>query len=122
MLMMSPFEWAAVFSRLSLVITERFHDTIFSLRHGVPVLTLDWDPARYRADGQSKTWCLLQQYGIEKTSHLRADASMDAADLVDAARRAEAGFDKQRIVQVNEVLRARFAAIMNRVRDALASG
>ena len=59
-----PLQWAGVFRHCSLVITERFHDTVFSLRNAVPVIAVDWDKSRFAVNGDSKTLRILEDYDL----------------------------------------------------------
>lgn len=61
----SPFEWAAMFQYIDVAVTERFHDTVFSLRNCKPVIAIDWNEKRFSKDGLSKTQNILAQYGLE---------------------------------------------------------
>lgn len=62
---LSPFNWAAMFRYVDLSVTERFHDTVFSLRNNKPVIAIDWNEKRFSKDGFSKTQNLLSQYGLD---------------------------------------------------------
>lgn len=62
---LSPFGWAAMFRYVDLTVTERFHDTVFSLRNCKPVIAIDWNEKRFSKDGFSKTQNILSQYGLE---------------------------------------------------------
>ena len=71
----SPFEWAAMFRYIDLAVTERFHDTIFSLRNCKPVIAIDWNEKRFSKDGLSKTQNILAQYGLECNHFIMNDQS-----------------------------------------------
>lgn len=62
---LSPFGWAAMFRYVDLTVTERFHDSVFTLRSGKPVVAIDWNCRRFSKDGFSKTQNLLSLYGLE---------------------------------------------------------
>ena len=62
---LSPFGWAAMFRYVDLTVTERFHDSVFTLRNGKPVVAIDWDSSRFSKDGFSKTQNLLSLYGLD---------------------------------------------------------
>lgn len=70
---LSPFNWAAMFRYVDLSVTERFHDTIFSLRNCKPVIAIDWDEKRFSDDGFSKTQNLLSQYGLDDNHFIFKD-------------------------------------------------
>lgn len=61
---LSPFQWGAVFDNVDLVVTERFHDSVFALRKNKPVITIDWDPVRFADNRDSKTSDLLTKYEV----------------------------------------------------------
>lgn len=61
---LSAFGWAALFRYVDITITERFHDSVFTLRNNKPVIAIDWAEDRFAADGSSKTKCLLEDYGL----------------------------------------------------------
>lgn len=62
---LSPFEWAALFRHIDLAVTERFHDSVFTLRNSRPVVAIDWNTERFAPDGSSKTSDLLRLYGLQ---------------------------------------------------------
>lgn len=62
---LSPFGWAAMFRYVDLTVTERFHDSVFTLRNGKPVVAIDWNSGRFSKDGSSKTQNLLSLYGLD---------------------------------------------------------
>ena len=62
---LSPFGWAAMFRYVDLTVTERFHDSVFTLRNGKPVVAIDWNSGRFSKDGFSKTQNLLSLYGLD---------------------------------------------------------
>lgn len=62
---LSPFQWAAMFPFLSFTVTDRFHDSVFSLRNNKPVWAIDWDFSRVSETG-SKTHDLLSDYGLDE--------------------------------------------------------
>lgn len=69
---MGPFEWASIFSRFSLTLTDRFHSSIFSLKNHTPVITIDHKPTRITASSQSKVSALLDSFGIKDTDYCDA--------------------------------------------------
>ena len=51
---LTPFEWANVFSFAQFVVTEYFHGTIFSLKNGIPTLSIDKTSANSGYEGKIK--------------------------------------------------------------------
>ncbi len=58
------FEWAGVFKLVDIVVTERFHDSVFALRNCKPVIAIDWEEDRYGENGDSKTYRILEEYDM----------------------------------------------------------
>lgn len=77
---LSPFGWAAMFRYVDLTVTERFHDSVFTLRNGKPVVAIDWNSGRFSKDGFSKTQNLLSLYGLD-CNHFIA-TSLEEAKMV----------------------------------------
>lgn len=63
---LTPFEWGAIFRHCNYVLTERFHDTIFSMRHGVPVITVDWNMDVLNINGESKRLSILKDFDCQE--------------------------------------------------------
>lgn len=97
----SPFEWASVMHHFTMVITERFHDTVFALRSQIPILSIDIHSTRFRRDRKSKLYCLLKLYNLEKTHHLNILDINTAENVVDLAEIAMRSFPKYRVEQMN---------------------
>lgn len=85
---LSPFGWAALFRYVDLTVTERFHDSVFTLRNGKSVIAIDWNKHRFSADGFSKTQDLLSSYGLDGNhfivqSHDEATRAMEYIKALD---------------------------------------
>lgn len=61
---LSPFEWGALFRYVDITITDRFHDSVFTLRNNKLVFAIDWDDSRFSKSGFSKTNSLLKSYNL----------------------------------------------------------
>ena len=79
---LSPFGWAAMFRYVDLTVTERFHDSVFTLRNGKPVVAIDWNGERFSKDGFSKTQNLLLLYGLE-CNHFIATSLEEAKTVME---------------------------------------
>lgn len=60
-----PKEWAGIFKYCDIVITERFHDSLFALRNCKPVIAVDWEKNRFSSTGDSKTYRILNDYDLQ---------------------------------------------------------
>ncbi len=63
---LSPFEWGALFKYIDISITDRFHDSVFTLRNNTPVFAIDWENSRFNKNGFSKTNNLLTTYNLNE--------------------------------------------------------
>lgn len=60
---LDPMEWAELYKYAELTITDRFHGTIFSLKHSCPVLSVD-DAVEYKTQVSKKN-DMLSRLGLE---------------------------------------------------------
>ena len=115
----SPFQWGDLFRYCDAVFTERFHDTVFSLRHCVPVVNVDWNKSKVSEFGDSKRTEILKQYGLEKY-HLSIYSEDDiSCDIVSNIRNLLDTFDKHHVSMVNEELIKSMQQSINILRDNL---
>lgn len=77
------YEWAGVFPLMDLVVTERFHDSVFALRNCKPVIAIDWDKNRFASEGDSKTYRILEDYHLN-ACHFNLAKSSDLSPICDA--------------------------------------
>lgn len=119
---LNPFQWANMFRHFSFVITDRFHGAIFSLKNNVPVLAVDWHPFRSDKEGNSKTFSLMSDFGIEKTNHLNLhNSGKGLSDFIDQADRAREDFDKEGIALKREALGKSCSDYLHKLKTALRS-
>jgi len=99
----SPFEWGDLFRYCKVVFTERFHDTVFALRHCVPVINIDWNKSNVSGEGKSKRTEILKNYGLD-SYHLSIYKSSDITEgLMESIKFLIAKFDRKHISMVNEL-------------------
>ncbi len=103
-------EWAGVFPLMDIVVTERFHDSVFALRNEKPVIAIDWEPNRFSEDGDSKTLRILEDYGLEEY-HFNLANSNNLDIIADAVKRIELCFDKARVADENNRIKTRLTEI-----------
>ena len=61
---LGPFEWCGIFSQPDLCVTSSFHESIFCLKQGAPVFTVEGNPARFDPhSGKSKAYFLHEEFG-----------------------------------------------------------
>lgn len=100
----SPFQWGDLFKYCNVIFTERFHDTVFSLRHCIPVINVDWNKDNIANNGDSKRTEILKLYGLEKYHLSIYDENDISADLIITIKKLLFDFDKNRINKINDSL------------------
>ena len=110
------YEWAGVFRLMDVIVTERFHDSVFGLRNECPVVAIDWDPARFSKGGDSKTLRILEDYGHEHL-HFNLCGKNDFSPVIDAVKKIERLYDLQKVKQVNILQQQRIDAILKQIKE-----
>lgn len=95
------YEWAGVFPLMDLVVTERFHDSVFALRNCKPVIAIDWEKSRFASEGDSKTYRILEDYDLN-AFHFNLAESSDLSPICDAIESIDTVFNPTLIKQKNE--------------------
>ena len=68
---LTPESWAGMSNQVDLVVTVSFHECIFAIKQGNPVLVIDAKRNRFNSEtGMSKTRCLMRDLGLEASNHL----------------------------------------------------
>lgn len=110
------YEWAGVFRLMDVIVTERFHDSVFGLRNECPVVAIDWDPARFSKGGDSKTLRILEDYGHDHL-HFNLCGKIDFSPVIDAVKNIERLYDLQKVKQVNILQQQRIDAILKQIKE-----
>jgi polysaccharide pyruvyl transferase WcaK-like protein len=66
---MTPFEWAGMFSKYSITLTNRFHASIFSLKNLTPLIAIDCKKDRLTDSSFSKLSQLLKEFAMDQTNY-----------------------------------------------------
>ena len=112
------YEWAGVFKEMNVIVTERFHDSVFGLRNECPVVAIDWDPSRFNQGGDSKTMRLLEEYK-HKHLHFNLCGVNDLSQVINAVQNIETLFDLKTVKLVNECQRNRSDEILQIIKTNL---
>lgn len=115
---LSPFEWAALFRYVDLTVTERFHDSVFTLRNDKPVIAIDWSKHRFSADGFSKTQDLLLSYGLND-NHFIAQSLDEASCAMEYIKALDGDAQKELIKQHNLEIINDYKMIMQNIKNSL---
>lgn len=118
---LSPLAWAGIYRYFDVMITERFHGTIFSLKNGTPVITLEVGVPGHIAPGcVSKRYSLWQSLGMLDTNYVSLDRMRDTEAVCRTADAARAGFDRQAVAEKLRLLRQEFDRFMDKAAGLLA--
>lgn len=115
---LSPFGWAAMFRYVDLTVTERFHDSVFTLRNGKPVVAIDWSRNRFSKDGFSKTRNLLSLYGLER-NHFIATGLEEAKSAMGYIKTIDVEKQREVIKKHNLTIVGEYTNVMNNIYDQL---
>ena len=96
-----PREWAGIFRYCDIIITERFHDSLFALRNCKPVIAIDWEKDRFSSTGDSKTYRILKDYN-QQNYHFILEDKNQLASIIDKIPQLMSDFDTARIIRKNE--------------------
>ena len=111
-----PKEWAGIFRYCDIVITERFHDSLFALRNCKPVIAVDWEKDRFSSTGDSKTLRILKDYGLEK-NHVTLTNARQLHDIVDNISISIKDFDAVDVQHRNEEYVALAFKLLDKIKD-----
>ena len=111
-----PKEWAGIFRYCDIVITERFHDSLFALRNCKPVIAVDWEKDRFSSTGDSKTLRILKDDGLEK-NHVTLANARQLHDIVDNISISIKDFDAVDVQHRNEEYVALAFKLLDKIKD-----
>ncbi len=111
-------EWAGVFKLVDVVVTERFHDSVFALRNCKPVIAIDWDERRYNEHGDSKTYRILEEYGLSKL-HFNASDKNVISEVGKSIDNLPELFNQQHIQDVNKAIRHNAEEVLKTLKNAI---
>jgi polysaccharide pyruvyl transferase WcaK-like protein len=94
---LNPFEWTGIHKYFKLIITDRFHGTMYALKNGTPVLALDLMPIKVTHRGFSKTYSLLKMFDMQQTNHITMDQSNNFDHIVARAEKIEKEFNREHV-------------------------
>jgi len=111
----SPLEWASIYRHFSLVVTDRFHGTIFSLKNLTPVVAVVSDPGKITEEGLSKPYSLLKLFGMEETHFLNAIGLEALDEVTRLTEAASERFDRARVSQTLSGLGEEYHRFIERI-------
>jgi hypothetical protein len=115
----SPFEWAGLFKHCQLVITHRFHDTLFSLKSFTPVITVVSRQSLKTNDGKSKYHSLLKMFDLHQTNYVDAVGANSIDEVVAKADETMCNFDRHAVKQKMMFLRQQLQSYIEEIGRVL---
>ena len=113
---LDAFEWAAVFPFMDIIITERFHDSLFGLRNCKPVIAIDWASDRFSASGDSKTYRILEDYNLTDY-HFNLSISSNLNTICETIKNIDRTFNRKSIEEINKQIIGRANDTLNRIQS-----
>ena len=115
----SPFEWAGIYADLHLVITDRFHGTVFSLKNLTPVVSLVCDRRLITNGGLSKYYSLLKLFGLHNTNCINTVGMNNIDRVIQITDNAMHNFDKRFVQEKLKHLTDQFNRFVDKIADLL---
>lgn len=112
----TPLEWGDLFKYVDVIFTERFHDTVFSLRHCKPVINFDWKEDSVNSKGQSKRTEILSVYGLEEYN-IRLSASVCQNVFKNNIKFLIDTFDRTKVNSINNEIIDRSACLLKEIKN-----
>jgi len=113
-------DFPSVFRYFDLVITGSFHESIFSLRNGIPAVGIDYFPHRVDPEsGKSKINSLMKDYGLEKTHYFSGNQAEDCQLLFKRIQEAKARFNAERATALSNRFGDNFRNAVNAIAEIL---
>lgn len=114
----NAYEWAGVFPLMDLVVTERYHDSVFALRNCKPVIVIDWENKRFSSKGDSKTYRILEDYDLT-TYHFNNAESLDLTLICNAIKNVDTVFNPVHVKQKNDFYVESASIILSQIEKIL---
>lgn len=115
----SPFEWAGLFKHFSLVVTDRFHGTVFSLKNGTPVVSVACEQRKLTASGQTKTKSLLETFNLGRTNYINTIGMHDYKELQVGIDSAIEAFEPEAVALGVGELSDNYIDFVKRIKEVL---
>ncbi len=122
LLNLSPWEWSGIFRHFDLHVTMSMHETLFCLKQGVPVYTVERDPNRFdRHSGKSKCYFLHEEFGLLDRHYFNPyRGEITPADVHSRIMDTWQSFDRQHAIGHAAALGKRYMKTTQEMRRAVA--
>lgn len=111
---MGPLEQIGIYKYFRLVITHRFHDSIFCLKNGTPMLLYIPDSGHSSSIGESKFSTLIKQFGLYP-DNIVEDKKITANLILNKVEKAISNFNshKEEIVRYIKIQESKYWDYLN---------
>lgn len=120
---MGPFEWSGIFSMFDLHVTTSFHETIFCMKQGVPVYTIEGLPMRYDpVSGKSKSYYVHEEIGtLEKHYFNPYIDNKTALDVCATIKNTWREYDRENAINTSKKLGNEYLRIAQEMKNTMSS-
>ncbi|MHC1765398.1 MAG: polysaccharide pyruvyl transferase family protein [Verrucomicrobiia bacterium] len=118
----TPWEWAGIFPCFDLVLTYSFHETVFCLKYGVPVVSIAAVPAFVDSQsGRSKLSSLMSAFGLEKDCLITPDWNNTSSpeEMYEVVKRAQVAFMRDSAARRSEAFGRKYCDAVEMMRQLL---
>ncbi len=115
----SPFEWAGLFGACDLVITHRFHDTVFSLKNKKPTVVLVPNRDRVTTSGDSKYHTCKRLFDFDNVQLIEDWTRVSADEVLEKGLLAFRNHRPEPMETKLQALKEAFQSYIKRVADLL---
>lgn len=91
---LSPFEQMGIYKYFNLVITHRFHDSVFSFKNYTPVIVFPPSAENISVYGESKHLSLFKSFNLEKTNYFENNNNISAKYIFNIHKEAISNFER----------------------------
>lgn len=93
---MSPFEHIGIFKYFKLMITNKFHDTVFCFKNGTPMITIPFNETYTTNYGESKYYSLFKLFSLLETNYFDNLKEIDSRMILGSYENAISSFNSKK--------------------------
>lgn len=112
----SPMEWAAILKKATLVVTGRFHDSIFCLKNCVPIYLVPSAEWLFDKEGDSKFYSLMKAFDLSETNFTPTSELKSVDDFYKRSLLAVESFNKQKVQNTLNILKRQYENYISKIK------
>jgi exopolysaccharide biosynthesis predicted pyruvyltransferase EpsI len=94
---LSPLEQLGIYKYFQLMITNRFHDTIFCLKNNTPMITFPFNDEYITNYGESKYYSLLKEFDLLNSNYIKKKSRISSELLFGMVNNAIEDFNQKKL-------------------------